>query len=459
MIGSAPIGGAPIAALLGVGVESLDVTLTDSLGFAPGVSVGSTVSAADTFTISDSISAGALVSLIETILITGDAQDLADLDTVISETFELSDPTAPGYLRAAVVAEVLQMATQSAGVRGYLTDMVESLQITDSSAFLYGTLLVERLRMVETVSPNTISNMALGDITRLVDAILRTYPEEMSEVVAMEQTMLAQAAVQILERLRLVDTMIGVARYRLGVAEAFRLADGLLRFFGADLADGMVFGQTLVARTLAIATATETLTVGDAIAPRLLIAATTAEGVEIDAVQALTALYQPVMLEGFSLTAGYVSPDGTVTTWAMNTRSGAVTEYSDYNFNSFTRIGNKYYGAAADGLYELHGDTDDGDDIIARIRSGFMQFGGTRLSRLKSAYIAARGEGDFVLRIETAEGVQYDYAVATRNMRSTKVHMGKGQRARYFAFELISAGQDFDLDTLEFVPIVVQRRV
>jgi hypothetical protein len=37
--------------------------------------------------------------------------------------------------------------------------------------------------------------------------------------------------------------------------------------------------------------------------------------------------------------------------------------------------------------------------------------------------------------------------------------MGKGQRARYFAFELISAGQDFDLDTIEFVPIVVQRRV
>jgi hypothetical protein len=49
--------------------------------------------------------------------------------------------------------------------------------------------------------------------------------------------------------------------------------------------------------------------------------------------------------------------------------------------------------------------------------------------------------------------------VSTRSMRSTKVHMGKGQRARYFSFELISTGGDFDLDTLEFVPIVVQRRV
>jgi hypothetical protein len=37
--------------------------------------------------------------------------------------------------------------------------------------------------------------------------------------------------------------------------------------------------------------------------------------------------------------------------------------------------------------------------------------------------------------------------------------MGKGLRSRYFAFELVSTGQDFDLDTLEFIPLVADRRV
>ena len=44
-------------------------------------------------------------------------------------------------------------------------------------------------------------------------------------------------------------------------------------------------------------------------------------------------------------------------------------------------------------------------------------------------------------------------------MKTTKVNMGKGLRARYFAYELISTGQDFDLDSVEFVPLVAQRRV
>ena len=44
-------------------------------------------------------------------------------------------------------------------------------------------------------------------------------------------------------------------------------------------------------------------------------------------------------------------------------------------------------------------------------------------------------------------------------MKTTKVNLGKGLRARYFAFELVSTGQDFDLDTLEFIPLVAQRRV
>ena len=61
--------------------------------------------------------------------------------------------------------------------------------------------------------------------------------------------------------------------------------------------------------------------------------------------------------------------------------------------------------------------------------------------------------------METGDGKTYTYAVVGKDMQTTKVHMGKGLRARYFAFELISTGQDFDLDDIEFMPLVAQRRV
>ena len=77
-----------------------------------------------------------------------------------------------------------------------------------------------------------------------------------------------------------------------------------------------------------------------------------------------------------------------------------------------------------------------------------------------AAYLGMRGEGEAILRLLTGDGRRYDYLVKTQNMRTTKVNMGKGLRARYFAFELeIIDGHDFDLDAIEFVPIVTQRRV
>jgi hypothetical protein len=69
------------------------------------------------------------------------------------------------------------------------------------------------------------------------------------------------------------------------------------------------------------------------------------------------------------------------------------------------------------------------------------------------------GAGDYVLRVLTRDGKTYNYRVTAADGRSVKINMGKGLRSRYFAFELVSTGQDFDLDTLEFIPLVADRRV
>ena len=147
------------------------------------------------------------------------------------------------------------------------------------------------------------------------------------------------------------------------------------------------------------------------------------------------------------------------TTWAVNTNTGAVTEYTNYDFNSFAQMGLKYLGASSNGLYELNGDTDAGTSIIGQLKSGLLQFSGSRFTGFKAAYLGVRGTGDVLLKLVTGDGVTRTYTVTLDSMRTTKVTMGKGIRARYFSFELIGTGQDFDVDTVEFVPIMAQRRV
>jgi hypothetical protein len=166
------------------------------------------------------------------------------------------------------------------------------------------------------------------------------------------------------------------------------------------------------------------------------------------------------LLDGVVITALYISPSGTTTSWAVNTRTNAVTEYLNYNFRSFARMNDRYIAAGSAGLYELVGDTDDGTLIISELMSGYFQFNEKKLFGIKGAYVAIRGGGRFYLKLIAGDGREYVYELkAQPGLMTTKVRIGKGIRTTYMAFDLVTEGQDFDLDSLEFIPMTSGRRV
>jgi hypothetical protein len=243
------------------------------------------------------------------------------------------------------------------------------------------------------------------------------------------------------------------------VQEQIRLRDSLARFFAGDAIDGIGFQAVVTQKNLIPRTALDAVGLTDSLVPQAIFRVVAPDSFALDDANILKWLFKPVLEDSVEISAAYLTPGGNFTTWAVNTRSGATTEYSNYEFNSFTKVGTRYLGASSTGLYELDGDTDAGNDIIAHIKSGLLQLGNSRFTAFRDAYLGMRGEGDFVLRLVTGTGIIYDYNLVASSLRSTKVPLGKGLRARYFAFELISTGQDFDLDTVEFLPLVSQRRV
>lgn len=322
-----------------------------------------------------------------------------------------------------------------------------------------GIILQERLALNPDLLAGWLSNVSVSDTVGLARTLLAASPVALADTLGIELSQATQTALTMIETLGLAEAVVGGARYGVTLGDTLRLATSLGNFFHLEVSDTLELAEALVVARVTYNALSDTLGLEATLTPQLLLYATLSDGFDITLEQTLSMILSGSIEDGVEIAAAYVSPAGSLTTWAMNTRTGAVTEYDNFEFNSFARSGSSYLGASSAGLYELLGDDADGTDIIPRLRSGYLQFGGTHLSRLKAAYMATRGEGDFVLRIEESTGAQYNYAVSTRNMRTTKVHMGKGQRARYFLFELIGTGADFDLDTLEFVPIVLQRRV
>lgn len=380
-----------------------------------------------------------------------------DLDAVIEDGLGMHLATI--VTQVATIHEGVRFELLQAANRGVPVTLASGVGLASTLTAYYGLVVVERLRFTNPIIANQISRMLLTSGIGVHDTINNSVPVVLTDTVGIALSQSVQRAVTVAETLRIGSTLTGNGLYHMTLTQALRLTDHLLRYLGVSVSEALGVGSTLTAAGYRAAAITETVGIGATLTPLFLLTVTAAENVRLTDTDVVKMLYHPTLRDGIEITAAHVAPDGSFTTWVMNTRSGAVTEYADFSFNSFARVGNRYLAASDTGLYELLGDTDDGDDIIARIKSGFLQFGGTHLSRLKAAYVAMRGEGEIVLKIETADGLVYHYETSMRNMRSTKVHMGKGQRSRYFAFELITTGQDFDLDTLEFVPIVVERRV
>lgn len=344
-------------------------------------------------------------------------------------------------------------------VRAQLATITDGIGSNDVVFGALGVAVTELLKLHDAQIPNQHARLSVVEQFVVAELVGRGLPVGIADGIGVQFVETAAQLVAVLEKLGLTDVLAPSALYQLSVTERLSLVEAIARFVGAGIVEGIQVIESLTGIALKPSSIADGIGVNDVMAPQLLFNATIADGIEVTDDQLMQMIFSGAIIEGIALTAAYLGPNGSITTWAMNTRTGAVTEYTNYAFNSFARLGNIYLGATKDGLYELTGDDDIGTDIIADLKSGMAQFAGAHLTSFKAAYIAARGGGSFVLRIYTGDGNRYDYAVTADSMKTARVDMGKGLRARYFAFELISSGQDFDLESLEFVPLVAKRRV
>lgn len=158
--------------------------------------------------------------------------------------------------------------------------------------------------------------------------------------------------------------------------------------------------------------------------------------------------------------------NGEYIAWVLNTESKGLSRYTNYPFNSFARIGGRYFGVASDGVHRLEGDDDNGEDIAAFIRTGLEAFGTRRLKRIPEAFIGYTSDGTLVLKaiIVDEEGNKSAaiYRLPTRgaaNKRANRFKLGRGLESVDWAFELHNAdGSDFELGNIEFRPANMTRR-
>lgn len=407
---------------------------------------------------------------------TGTAGAGSALQTSLSETLTYyweSDPPSDtlidgvGFRGALNIGSMASISQSLRALDGAVRSIRKPITMTDGTGFgealAYlrkpGAFMTDAIQLASPLLASFRGSQSVADTLRVIDVIVRGVAGAATDSLSIGEAAKAAYSIRVLEGLGLQRMLQSAAKASRSFADSVKLIDGLIRLVGADAVDSVALADALTRRYAARPRITETVGLASSSSGALVLRVSAEDTVALDDLQILKAIYLGQLSDNLEVAAAYISPNGNLTTWAINTMSGAVTEYERYGYNSFGKFGHKYLGASESGLYELNGETDNGQAIAASIKTGLMQMAGTHFTQFANAYLGLRGDGEFILRVEDGEGNSYDYTVTADPVASTKVTLGKGLKARYFSFELISDGADFDLDSIEFLPLMSKRRV
>jgi hypothetical protein len=165
--------------------------------------------------------------------------------------------------------------------------------------------------------------------------------------------------------------------------------------------------------------------------------------------------------EQFIISIPGVTSQDTYLAYVFNTETNSVSTYNNYNFNTSALFNGKYIFGSSTGLYEYGGSKDNLVDIQASLKTVAYNFGTSNLKQIPEMYIGGTNSDSMIIkvRVDNKAEVYYKIKNTISSLHTQRIKFGKGLIGRYFQFELITSSDECDLESIEFYPIILNRKI
>ena len=144
----------------------------------------------------------------------------------------------------------------------------------------------------------------------------------------------------------------------------------------------------------------------------------------------------------------------------INMKTGAVTEYNNFNFNSIVEYKGKYLTASDNGIYLLTGDTDDNANIDAYFRTGTVDRDNRMVNIPEEMWV--KGEnGNMTLdyTLDNSRTISLSINPVNSSISGTRVKLPKGVKSRFADFSVKNvSGSDFKIQSLRLMAYPIRRK-
>jgi len=452
----------------------LDATLADvvsgatTLAYSDAVMVLETLGATSASLLALSMTRTDTIRAAERLLTAVPVEIVDALESADAATFEdairvleaLSADTAHALALSMSQMESTQIAEQ---LRAAIpAELVELLAGGDSLSYQ---MAMNVLESVAGTTPHLLRfAMDRADTVRAATRMLAAIPAELLDLLSGADALSLRDVLQTIERIQAADSTQAAVAASLILGLLARVTDrGTL---AEKTADALVADTTLGYQLTLLAQMLDTVSAATQTQQTLVLSIE--EALDAQAADELQGLshYLANLRDYANGWVGFRLGDEDFTGWVMNTEGDMpLSEYTNYEFNSFCRVGDVYLGAADAGLYLLDGATDAGEPIESAVRTMMLDFGSPAMKRVRHAYLGYTSDGSLMLKVRTVTNGElkeqwYEaQELPAQAPREQMIQLGRGLRSRYWQFELVNVdGADFELDMLELHPVYLNRR-
>lgn len=145
----------------------------------------------------------------------------------------------------------------------------------------------------------------------------------------------------------------------------------------------------------------------------------------------------------------------------FESKNEQVTRYTAWPFTQVVRFGDSYFGVAADGLYEIGGQTNDGAPINWQFQTCITDFKDPNKKTVASVYVGGQAGPAVTYTLVSGDDPDRTYPYSTTKTVERRNHrqkFGLGRRARYYALGLAGGG-DLAVDSIELELVGTTRRI
>jgi len=347
-------------------------------------------------------------------------------------------------------------------------DIADTLGLHEESAYDFIVSILEKLGIAESVLLTQTLNIFVTEEVGLSDAVAVAFAVLVEEELGVTDTPAEEIhkIAVLADILRISGVVSNTIDANHVVANALMLYGAVYDGLGFFLTDEVGLNEQLVEARNAVVQALEELALDDSPAATITMLAVIQDETGFEDLYSLNQYLTAAISEGLQLSVIIKLGDNEYTAIVMNTESFGLSEYTNYPFNSFGKIGQTYLGATNTAIYALNGADDAGTDIDTVVRTGLMSFGTNLRKRVPRAYLGYTSDGAMIMKvISTDGGVKTErwYELTARTADShtgARIKLGRGIKATYWQFELINKlGADFETDSLQLFPMVLSRRV